>query len=132
MPPSIATRAFFFTITALALLASSAATAADRACLLEADHDIAGTRLFIKDCAENRTMGDAEFREACGWMGNPLGDERYKAKTTWSASCPSGAQAQCEGAMGGQMDFHYYERDAALLETSKTSCASLGGSWSAD
>lgn len=129
MHPWIATASCLIAAAAFGLFLSGPASAGDRACLLEADHDIAGTRLFIKDCAQNRTMSDAEFREACGWMGNPTGDERYKATTTWSESCPAGAQAQCEGAMGGQMDFHYYERDAELLEASKTGCASLGGTW---
>jgi len=112
-----------------ALLAHTASLANDKACLLEGDFTLAGQRVVINDCAENRSMPAAQFKEACQGMGNPFNDARYKAKITYLASCPAQPQARCQNAMGGGMNFAYYKRDAELLKASKAGCEAQGGKW---
>jgi hypothetical protein len=112
-----------------ALVAPGLALASERACLLEGDFTMGGQRVVINDCAENRNMPAAQFREACQWMGNPMNDNRYRARITYMASCPANPQARCENAMGGSMNFAYYLRDRELLQNSRGGCESMGGRW---
>lgn len=105
------------------------AAASEKACLLEGGFTLGGQRIVISDCAENRTMPANQLKEACRDMGNPLNDERYKARITYLAACPASPQAQCQNAMGGAMHFRYYKRDAEMLRSTRSSCESLGGRW---
>jgi len=111
------------------LVMHGGAAASEKACLLEGDFTMAGQRVVINDCAENRSMPPAQFKEACQWMGNPFNDARYKAKITYMASCPAAPQARCQNAMGGGMNFSYYKRNAELLKASKAGCEAQGGKW---
>lgn len=128
--PLFAHTAFRLLTLTTSFMVHASVSASDKACLLEGDFTMAGQRVVINDCAENRTMPTAQFKEACQWMGNPFNDARYKAKTTYLASCPPKPQARCQNAMGGGMNFYYYKRDAELLQTSQAGCKAQGGQWS--
>jgi hypothetical protein len=118
-------------VAAVLLLPHVEAQAQDRTCLLEGDFKIGTQRVLISDCAENRTMPPAEFREACKGMSEfTLAGETYTAKLTFSSTCPPSPQATCEGIFGGAMNARYYKRDAKLLEDTRKSCLAQGGKWS--
>ncbi|MFC3148448.1 hypothetical protein [Piscinibacterium candidicorallinum] len=116
---------------ALLLVIATPAMAQEKTCLLEGDFKIGAQRVLISDCAENRTMPPAEFREACKGMSEfTLAGETYTAKLSFSAACPPNPQATCEGIFGGAMNARYYKRDAKLLEDTRKSCLAQGGKWS--
>jgi hypothetical protein len=118
------------TLTMAAALVHSGAFAQDKVCLLEGDFKIAGQRVLISDCAENRTMPKDEFREACAGMSEfTLAGETYKAKITFSSACPPSPQGTCEGIFGGAMNARYYKRDAKTLEETRKSCLAQQGKW---
>jgi hypothetical protein len=105
--------------------------AQEKTCLLEGDFKIGTQRVLISDCAENRTMPPAEFREACKGMSEfELAGQTYKATVRFSATCPPAPQGTCEGIFGGAMNARYYKRDAKLLEDTRKSCLAQGGKWS--
>jgi hypothetical protein len=107
------------------------AAAQEKTCLLEGDFKIGTQRVLISDCAENRNMPPAEFREACKGMSEfTLAGETYKARVSFSATCPPAPQGTCEGIFGGAMNARYYKRDAKLLEDTRKSCLAQGGKWS--
>jgi hypothetical protein len=114
----------------VALVCSPVASwAQGKACLLEGDLTIAGQRVVIKDCAENRGLPEPSFTQACQSMANPFNDPKYAGKVTYMAACPRPAPARCENAMGGQVSFFYYKRDRESLDASKSGCAAFGGRW---
>ncbi len=78
---------------ALLLVIATPAMAQEKTCLLEGDFKIGAQRVLISDCAENRTMPPAEFREACKGMSEfTLAGETYTAKLSFSAACPPNPQ----------------------------------------
>lgn len=118
------------TITLALALGHGGARAQEKVCLLEGDFQIAGRRVVISDCAENRKLSKEEFREACAGMSEfTLAGETYKARVSFSASCPPHPQGTCEGIFGGAMDARYYKRDARNLEDTRQSCLAQQGRW---
>lgn len=110
--------------------AGSVAQPNDRACVLEGTFQIAGQRMVINDCAENRAMPKDDFREVCKGMSEfTLAGQTYKAKVTYMAACPAGAQGTCEGMFGGALNASYYKRDARTLEDTRKSCVAQQGRW---
>ncbi|MCZ8253688.1 MAG: hypothetical protein O9318_14560 [Hylemonella sp.] len=106
------------------------AYAQDKACILDGTFQIAGQRVVISDCVENRSMPKEHFREACKGMSEfTLAGETYKAKVTYSASCPPAPQGTCEGLFGGAMNASYYKRDPKTLEDTRKSCLMQQGKW---
>lgn len=102
----------------------------ERACVLEGTFQIAGQRVVINDCAENRAMPKDDFREVCKGMSEfTLAGQTYKAKVTFVAACPAGAQGTCEGMFGGALNASYYKRDARTLEDTRKSCVAQQGRW---
>lgn len=107
-----------------------AATAQDKACLLQGNFQIAGQRVVISDCAENKTLPKAEFREVCAGMSEfTLAGETYKATIAYSASCPPDPQGSCEGMFGGAITARYYRRDPRTLEDLRKTCLAQQGRW---
>ncbi len=105
-------------------------SAQDKACILDGTFQIAGQRVVISDCVENRSMPREHFREACKGMSEfTLAGETYKAKVTYSASCPPAPQGTCEGLFGGAMNASYYKRDPKTLEDTRKSCLMQQGKW---
>lgn len=103
---------------------------AERACVLEGTFQIAGQRVVVNDCAENRAMPKDDFREVCKGMSEfTLAGQTYKAKVTYVAACPAGAQGTCEGMFGGALNASYYKRDARTLEDTRKSCVAQQGRW---
>ena len=129
MNPRCTTFAQVVATTALCS-AFGASLAQDKVCILEGNFVIGGQRVVISDCAENKTMPKEEFREACTGMSEfTLAGETYKAKVTYSASCPPSPQGTCEGIFGGAMTARYYKRDAKNLEDTRKSCLAQQGKW---
>jgi hypothetical protein len=119
---------FMLALSSILTIANSASTL-KQACLLEGDFTMGEERVIISDCAQNLGIPQEEFHEACVWMSNPFGDDRYAATVTFLESCPTESQAKCQNAMNGNLNFFYYKRDAQMLETTKSSCQMLGGEW---
>ena len=119
----------------LALAGSSlglagAASAQERACLMEGSITIGGQRTEMKDCLQNNGIPQDQFKQTCSSLSDiavTLGGE--PAKITYLASCPMPAQGSCEGFFGRPMTSMYYKRDAKLLADSKSSCLAQGGKW---
>lgn len=112
------------------LLAGGSAQAQDKACILEGTFQVAGQRMVINDCAENRSMPKEHFRAACTGMSEfTLAGETYKAKVTFAGSCPPNPQGTCEGIFGGAMNASYYKRDPKTLEDTRKSCLAQQGRW---
>lgn len=110
--------------------AGGLAHAQDKACILDGTFQIAGQRVLISDCVENRSLPKEHFREACKGMSEfTLAGETYKAKVTYAASCPPAPQGTCEGLFGGAMNASYYKRDPKTLEDTRKSCLMQQGKW---
>jgi hypothetical protein len=120
-----------FLTTALSLCALPASVhAQDAACLLQGDFQIAGQRVLISDCVENKTLPEAEFREVCAGMSQfTLAGETYQATVNFSATCPPDPQGSCEGIFDGAITARYYNRDEQLLKDSRETCKAQQGTW---
>src|SRR5207253_8693038 len=106
---------------------AGAASAQERACLMEGSITIAGQKTEMKDCLQNDGIPQDQFKRTCSSLSDiavALGGE--PAKITYLASCPVPAQGSCAGFFGQPMTSMYYKRDAKLLAESKSSCLAQG------
>jgi hypothetical protein len=58
-----------------------------------------------------------------------IGAQTCKAKVSFVAACPAGAQGTWEGMFGGALNASYSKRGARTLEDTRESCAAQQGRW---